>query len=304
MDKQQGLTKKVTNWIKDSISGFNITQKIHQNIRAVLGFTPDDGEGTELEKKLVHIVDQIIRKGKSPAALFEEEKIGEAFEALVQHFPNEMVDISIHADDGKEEVQTLNLFQSLNQYALAAHTDEHQIMDVKRILGQGTSFFNRKRLQRQISAAKGRIAERTNLFQKIIFTESARIEKSESPRQLRVGGQAVTLDQLIGKQTPQDAEGGPPLSMEPEAEPTQAPVPTPAPQASPEPGEVAPIQAERPSPGSALKSVMAYLPRGWTQPQPRPETPARSTEPDIISWEEMNKPPDSEDEDSLLSLDF
>lgn len=272
------LSKRVKNWILDSLSGFNITARIQLSIRAVLGLGTDEkAPMTELENKLVNAIEAIARRGKSPLILFEDDQVWSAFFALARQFPGEKTTIMVRSGKGDDIPTDLEVFPSLLQYAQAIRSDDIKVQEYKRLLGLTPGIFEKRRLNNQVEDLKSKIAERTALFQKIIFAEADRVERGELFRVLSYQGRSVRLDDLLRLTQPailnpdvaqDEAQEGPPLS-------DSAPFKTEAP-AAPEP---LPILTPKPKPspyafadpGPALPTV--------TQVQPKPKAPNPTTQP-------------------------
>jgi hypothetical protein len=192
------LTRRVKNWIMDSLSGFNITAKIQLSIRAILGLGTDEQRKlTELEEKLVATVEQIVRRGRPLLTLFEDELIWHGFNELARQFPNEQTTILVRNPKGADIPQELQVFASLVQYAQSTRTDEIKIQEYRRLLGMTPGIFEKRRLNNQIEELKSKNVERSSLFQKIIFAEADRVERGELERILTLKGQPVHLDTLI-----------------------------------------------------------------------------------------------------------
>lgn len=192
------LTRRVKNWIMDSLSGFNITAKIQLSIRAILGLGTDEQRRlTELEEKLVACVEQIVRRGRPLLTLFEDELIWQGFNELARQFPTERTTILVRNSKGADIPQELQVFASLVQYAQSTRTDDIKIQEYRRLLGMTPGIFEKRRLNNQIEELKGKNVERASLFQKIIFAEADRVERGELERLLLLKGQPVHLDTLL-----------------------------------------------------------------------------------------------------------
>lgn len=274
--QDSGIRKRVKNWLRDSISGINIVQGIHRNIRRVLGLSEDD-MATAVGKALVDTIDRIVRKGRSPADLFQETEVWRAFEALCRHFPDESVVLKVRDNHDQVFEQRLNLFRSLHQHALAARSDEHRMQEYDRIINEGANYFQKKKLTKQISDAKSRNAERALLFQKLIFSEADRIERTDRERHIRQGDRVISLLELtadltsVSKRFDKLMDQGPPL---PEAPPFEQESESPAAETATQPSEDA-------------------------RPARKP-----ASEPEVIDWGDIKPNKEDTSLDDSFHLDF
>lgn len=194
--KEGGLKGRVKSWIMDSLSGININQKIHESIRRVLGVLRDDGP-TDLERALVQAMDQVLRRGKSPSILLERPRVWEAFNVVVHAFPNDQTTIYVRDHKNQEYPEAINVFRSLRQYALDCRRDEQRLASYKESLAKPRNFLVRKRIQSQIADVRKGIAERTALFQKIVFAEADRMGRGGRERMLQVQGKPISLNDWL-----------------------------------------------------------------------------------------------------------
>ncbi len=297
--RDSGIRERLGSWLRDSISGINIVQRIQSNLRCVFGLSESDFE-TESGREFIAAIDLIVRKGKPITTIFEKPEVWHSFEALVNHFSEDTVTITLKS--GKEQAeQEFKLFQSLHQYALVCRSDEHRILDYQKMLESDVGFFEKRRLQKQIAEAKARISDRTSMFQKLVFSEADRIERGEPGRVIEVDGQAHSFKDLtdgllsLSQRFESLNDDGPPLSMDESASGAQdgdnllrpAPLPFDTP---------ASVQIEK----QADKESSSRL--TLRKPPPRPALkPA-----DIIEWQELTgKKQVEEDEiDKSFRLDF
>lgn len=288
--KDSGIHKRIGSWLRDSISGINIVQRIQKNLCGVLGLAENDFE-SELGADLVGVLDQIVRKGKPLSSLFHKPEVWHAFEALARCFPNEMVSLPVKGLKGEALEQELNLFKSLHHYALANRADENRIAEYQTMLAAETGFFEKRRLQKQIGESKTRISERASLFQKLVFSDADRVERMGHGRTIRVDGQVRSLAEItdefgsLSQRFEALSDDGPPLA---EGSQSDSRLDASQPESlrlAPPPFEVAPP----PSPVKVKRTSM----------------PPIAAEPEVVDWTEVDQRRSDDDElDKSFRLDF
>ncbi|MCB1042825.1 MAG: hypothetical protein KDC35_07790 [Acidobacteria bacterium] len=282
-EKDSGIRERVRSWLRDSISGVNIVQRIQANLCRVFGLSDADFE-EEPGRKLILALDQIVRKAKPLTLLFEDPEVWHAFEALSKQFSDDTVPLTIKDPKGQDHTQHVKLFQSLTHYALSNRNDELRISDYQRALeAPNTGFFERRRLHKQIAECKARNADRTQLFQKIVFYEADRVDQGGPVRSLTVKGHIISLSQLteqlasLSQRFDALEDSGPPL-VEPPLKVQPPPMSEPTPPAV---DRRPPVEASRPIPA---------------KPQ--------SGSPEVVDWAELKGENGETDADRSFRLDF
>ena len=180
-----------------SLTPLNVRKKINLDIIRVLGIRAGaTGRFTELETKLVQLIERVIRKGHCPSSLFRHRGIHDVLLCLKKFFKQETVSLFLD-DNQKNKATKVLVFSALYDQAKEAAIYNKKLKTRRTDLSQETNEQKRAALKEEIVQLREKKDRCLIIYQKVIFTDADALQTQRRKRSVALFGKPCTLDELL-----------------------------------------------------------------------------------------------------------
>lgn len=172
-----------------SLTPVNVIHQIRQDILLFFGLTKDL---SELETKLVDVIEQIVRKGACPSLVHEDPMFIRALEAFAKVFSQEKVLIE---QDG--DWLELPVFATLINAARQAHAQKVRFGILRGLLPHPDHAIQHQAVSSELEKLRTERSHRALMYQRVVFNHSSQLREQDPARTLLSESGKAHIDALL-----------------------------------------------------------------------------------------------------------